>query len=859
MNIVHFRSYLLSLLFLLPFAVKAYDLLDHDSLAWKLFKSSEENAYYTYMPDGSYRITIWNRAVERWDVQIRHRGITLKAGHTYTVRFKIIANKATKVYATIGQQVDPYNEYWNNNWNPFALQANQALSVDTKFTAKETDDNCEFAFYLGGELTGSVPVEITFRDIYLYDFDVPKPKVPPIPLPSVRVNQVGYLPDAQKRATVVSNSASALDWSLIDGSGKVVTSGKTTPRSGVDAASGDSVHHLDFSSFHKVDTGYVLVVTEGGKENKSHPFDITGSIYSKMKKDAFSYFYQNRSGIAIEAKYVERADLARAAGHPVDKVRTWPGLGQDDYELDVTGGWYDAGDHGKYVVNGGITVWILMNMYERALTVNKAARFADGTLNIPESNNGVPDILDEARWQLGFMLKMQVPEGHSTTGMVHHKIHDSTWTALGVAPADDNKTRFLRPVSTAATLNLAATAAQAARIWKNIDAKFAHTCLTAAEKAWSAALANPAIYAPLNKTGGSPYDDNNVEDEFYWAACELYVTTGKAEYLAYLKASKHYLEMPSVLTSGEDNGFMGCFTWRSTQGPGTISLALVKDIIPEADVSKARNACIAAADVLIAQMENEGYIVPIKVADNGYPWASNSFVLNNLIIMALACDFTNNNKYLNGLTAGIDYLLGRNPNDKCYVTGYGERQLENPHHRFWAYQSNSKFPKPPAGVISGGPNSGLQDPWVMGSGWKGTGPNAVPGAKCFMDHIESWSTNEPAISYNAALAWVTNYLDEKSDFNPLESRSYSGNINHKQRFSPVIEARRNYITLSLGITCEAGISIHTANGRVVYSEKLVPKTEKVLISNSLFLKTAGLYIVNVESQFGAYRKSIIIK
>jgi endoglucanase len=679
------------------------------------------------------------------------------------------------------------------------------------------------------------------------------------PLPIVRVNQVGYLPNAQKLATVISGSASALNWSLKDASGTVVTSGKTTPLSGVDAASGETVHHLDFSAATKAGTGYTLVVTEGGKENKSHPFDIAGSIYTTMRKDALAYFYHNRSGIKIEMPFCGRADLARAAGHPSDIAATWPDSDQENYSLDVTGGWYDAGDHGKYVVNGGISVWTMMNMYERAVAVNKTAQFANGTMNIPEKSNSVPDLLDEAKWEMDFMLKMQVPEGKKMAGMVHHKIHDENWTSIGLAPGNDDQKRYLRPVSTAATLNLAATAAQASRIWKSIDATFSAKCLTAAEKAWTAASANPSIYAPVHNSGGGPYNDNYVEDEFYWAACELYVTTGKAEYLTKLQASKHYLEMPSTLTTGEDEGFSGCFTWGSTQGLGTVTLALVKGNLPEAEVAKARNACAAAADTWIANMAKEGYYVPIKVAANGYPWGSNSFVLNNLIVMALARDFTKNDKYFNGVTDGIDYLFGRNPNDKCYVSGYGERPLENPHHRFWAFQSNVAFPKPPAGAVSGGPNSGLQDPAVQDKGWKGTGPNAIPAAKCYLDDIGSWSTNEITINWNVALAWVTAYLDENSDFSPLAARPYPGNNIHNQGFSPAIEASCNSLALLLDNTGEAKISIHTASGRVLYSEKTAPKTGKVIIPNSNFVRAAGLYIVNVESQSGSFRKSIFIR
>ena len=132
--------------------------------------------------------------------------------------------------------------------------------------------------------------------------------------------------------------------------------------------------------------------------------------------------------------------------------------------LDVSGGWYDAGDHGKYVVNGGISTWELLSTYERArhARTGQTDKLGDGTLAIPESGNKVPDILDEARWELEFLLKMQVPDGKPLAGMAHHKMHDEQWTGLPLLPSDDPQKRELHPPSTAATLNLAATAAQAA-------------------------------------------------------------------------------------------------------------------------------------------------------------------------------------------------------------------------------------------------------------------------------------------------------------------------------------------------------------------------------------------------------------
>jgi endoglucanase len=198
-------------------------------------------------------------------------------------------------------------------------------------------------------------------------------------------------------------------------------------------------------------------------------------------------------------------------------------------------------------------------------------------------------------------------------------------------------------------------------------------------------------------------------------------------------------------------------TWGAVGALGTITLATVPNGLPAKDIDDAKAAIKAAADSFVAIIDGQGYRVPFKPGKGGFPWGSNSFVLNNAIVMALASDLTGDAKYVNAVAEGMNYILGRNPLDQSYITGYGERPLENPHHRFWAHQANAKFPSPPAGVVSGGPNSGLQDPYVKAAGLPGCAPQ-----KCFIDNIEAWSANEMAINWNAPLAWVAAFLDEKS-------------------------------------------------------------------------------------------------
>jgi endoglucanase len=314
---------------------------------------------------------------------------------------------------------------------------------------------------------------------------------------------------------------------------------------------------------------------------------------------------------------------------------------------------------------------------------------------------------------------------------------------------------------------MAATAAQSYRLWQAYDAVFAQKCLNAAEVAWHAANSNSVIYAPHHEIGGGPYNDNYVQDEFYWAAVELYLATGDAEYKTALMDSPHYLELPSSFAVGapSDAGLTTPFTWGSVQGLGTVSLVLVPNGLPAADVAQARSNLVAAADVWLGNIEAQGYRLPMiaNQTDGGYPWGSNSFTLNCMVAMAYAYDFTGLDKYFNGVAEGMDYLLGRNAMDQCYVTGYGARPLVNPHHRFWSHQADNTFPLAPAGAISGGPNTGFEDPVIQAAITPDT-----PNQKVFIDNIESWSSNEITINWNAPFAWTLAFLDGSNVGSPLQ-------------------------------------------------------------------------------------------
>ncbi|RDG35622.1 glycoside hydrolase family 9 protein [Streptomyces corynorhini] len=570
----------------------------------------------------------------------------------------------------------------------------------------------------------------------------------PAAVTAVRANQLGYLPDGPKRATVVSTGTAPLPWQLKNAAGAVVAAGTTVVR-GLDAASRDATHLVDFSSYSGSSSGsgsgYTLVV-EG---RASHPFAIGSGLYAGLRSDTMSFFYQQRSGIPIEASLAGAA-YARPAGHlgvaPNQGDTSVPCVsGVCDYRRDVRGGWYDAGDHGKYVVNGGVSSWLLINAFERAEAKGTAAALGDSTLRVPERGNGVPDVLDEARWELEFLMRMQVPEGRPLAGTAFHKMHDANWTALPTRPERDAERRELHRPSTAATLNLAATAAQCARVYARYDAAFAARCLDSARRAWTAAKAAPALIAPESDgTGGGAYADPAVGDEFYWAAAELYATTGESAYRDAVTTSPWHTSAGAFSASG--------FNWAETAALGRLTLATVPTALPAADTARLRASVTTAADGYLNAMSGQGYAVPLPAS--GYVWGSNGQVANNGVVLATAYELTGQQRYRAGAVESLDYLLGRNTLGQSYISGYGAQPSHNQHHRFWAHQADAALPTPPAGSLAGGPNSGLQDP-VAAERLAGCAP-----AACYIDDIESYSTNEVAINWNAPLAWLAQFAAE---------------------------------------------------------------------------------------------------
>jgi len=422
-----------------------------------------------------------------FDVVLRQSPLEIARGHHYAFHFRAHATAPTRLRARVAGVGAAASIYWAGE----AKASPEPKTFTASFDAAADDEGAELTLELGGELAGAVPLTVCLDDVALDDpqFEMPFERAHRKTLPKVRVNQVGYLSGLAKIATVATSEAGPLEWQLVDASGKVRASGKTRPF-GEDRSSGDRVQQIDFSSVTTPGKGLKLRVGH----DESFPFEIGDGVYRRLKYDALAFFYLQRSGIEIKMPYAGSPAYERPAGHPGDKSVPCAPTAKCNYSLDVSGGWYDAGDHGKYVVNSGISVWSLQNQLETLSRFGTTAGdFGDGKMNVPEAGNGRPDLLDEARYNLEFMLKMQVPEGQPHAGMAHQRIHGEKWSDLPTMPDKDTIRRFLRPVSTAATYDLAATAAQGARLWQKLDPAFAARCLKAAETAFAAAKKSPIM------------------------------------------------------------------------------------------------------------------------------------------------------------------------------------------------------------------------------------------------------------------------------------------------------------------------------------------------------------------------------
>jgi endoglucanase len=536
----------------------------------------------------------------------------------------------------------------------------------------------------------------------------------------IRINQIGYEFNSPKKFLVVDSKSEYFE--VISESGDVKYEGQLIDN-GVWDASGESVKIGEFSTFNEPGTYWIQVIDEG----ISYPFIIGSNIFLDAAIDGVKSFYLQRMSMDIEQKYA--GVFKRPGGHPDTICYFHESTGKSSGYKSSPGGWYDAGDYGKYIVNTSISVGTMLSINEI-----KPEIFQDGSLWIPESENGKNDLLDELKYELDWMLTMQDEDGG-----VFHKLTTKNFEGF-VMPVDAVNDRYIIGKSTAASLDFAATLAMAARLYKGYDPVFADNCIKVAEKAWNWAVDHPEEYYAKNpddiSTGA--YNDVILHEEFFWAAAELYITTGADQYYEAIK------DKLSGLTFRVEG------SWRNyVDNIGYYSLVHPHSTLSENEKNVVLDRLYTVADSLSMVIENHPYRIPV----NNFKWGSNSDFLNAAVLFTVAYHYSGNSIYREKLYETLDYIFGKNATGYSFITGYGTKTPMHIHHR----QSEvDGILDPFPGFVVGGSNVARQDEGSLASSNKKY-ESKLP-AKSYLDEVESFASNEICINWNAPYVFVLGYL-----------------------------------------------------------------------------------------------------
>ncbi|MDR1689472.1 MAG: glycoside hydrolase family 9 protein [Clostridiales bacterium] len=502
----------------------------------------------------------------------------------------------------------------------------------------------------------------------------------------VHVDQLGYRLNDVKKAVLAEGDT---EFSVVRVSDGAVVFTGTSGDAYTDLASLDTVRVAEFTDVK--DEGEYVVATGSGL---SYPFTIGDNAYEGLRFALLNMLNYQKCGVEMDLGV-----WAHEACHAEPALI----YGSDGVYKDVSGGWHDAGDYGRYIVPAAQTV-------------------ADILLGYELSPNPDAEVLDIAWFEIEWMLKMQDEE----TGGVYHKVSCRSFNALNQMPQDETGELVISPISITATADFAATMAMAARFYPDKKDEL----LAASVKAYDYAVANQDMPGFRNPSGVSTgeYGDGYNKDELFWAACELYATTGEEKYHEDIKAGN--------IHSGLGWADMGTFGMAAY-------LMHAKDF--EADdglLLRMKNKLLGDCQGIMKNYETDPYGTSLGT---NYYWGSNMGVGNNAMSLLLySRTIEETPEYELAALEHMRYLLGRNSISQGYITGFGENAAKNPHHR-----PSVAVGEAVPGMVVGGPNQSTGDDPTLRSNREG-----YPPAKCYVDHQDSYASNEITIYWNSPVYFV---------------------------------------------------------------------------------------------------------
>jgi len=636
--------------------------------------------------NGHCRIGIERVGSVFWGVQLYQDGIALTQGSVYRLSFDAASTVPRSGTIRIQKNASPYTAYMEEQVS-LTAEINR-FSFDFEMQ-EDLDPASRLVFNLGvQESTGEKPDpeehDVTVGNFELillegmessFEYDGHKN------IPVIHVGQLGYRPDDVKKAVLVTDDSA---FEIRDAAtGETVFSG-TASEQAHSAAADETVRVADFSELTAAGR-YIIRNSEG----ESYPFDIHANPYTDVTRAVLDMLNYQMCGVAVDAGI-----WSYGACHLSDAV-----IYGTDKTKDVSGGWHDAGDYGRYVSPAAKAVTDFLLAHQLA-------------------PNPAPDLLDIVRYKLDWMLKMQ----DSETGGVYHKVSAANFCDV-IMPDEETAALYLSPISPTATGGFAASLAFASRVYRGSNPEYAGKLLSAAEKAWEWLIQNPMYKAfrnPDDITTGEYYDISS-RDERLWAACELYSATGKDIY-------HDYILNELLLNPG--------LGWAGTGHYASIAYVLMPtDATDSAQRERMAESLLNACEDIMNLYSEDPYMISLGVE---YPWGSNMHVANNAVLLLIGDMLRPNPVYAEAAMEHVHYLLGRNALSQSYITGFGSRPPERPYHRP-SKVAGSAAP----GMVAGGPNGQLEDPFVA------TMLKGLPPAKCYADSENSYSTNEVTIYWNS--------------------------------------------------------------------------------------------------------------
>lgn len=440
----------------------------------------------------------------------------------------------------------------------------------------------------------------------------------PVSAPHILVNQLGYITQSSKIA-VFCGSQMPDRFEVIDAdTGKSVYTGKPEKRESQDSY-GNEIGYGDFSQVELPGKYYIEAPLLGD----SYSFQIGDRLYDDVFKEAVKQYYYNRCGTTLTEEFAgSRAHNACHTGHAL--------LREDiSVTLDVSGGWHQDENGSKDVVRASENVGIMLLAYELF-----GESFTD-TMEVPESGNGIPDLLDEIRYETDWLLKMQ----DQKTGAIY--------SGITIYPSAQGKSAaiYVEPASIEAAESFAMCLAKFSYLYQDYDLEYATACLQAADRAWK--------YAVLNEE-----NDAGQNAWKFAAAAELYRASGKQEY-------RYYLEMCLAKEGEEEQDdllyLLGSVTYLMTRQP-----------VNQEYCSERITQLLQEAEVFSAKMKKEPFYVLANEDQT-----NQMELLKEMMLMTTVNYIITNHEYETIIENHLHYFMGRNKLSISYIDDVGIRNYKD--------------------------------------------------------------------------------------------------------------------------------------------------------------------------------------